>query len=47
MADIQYIDDIVYLAQSGFQDWESFGAVTVKEEDDYLLFNYKPEAQYE
>lgn len=40
MEDIQSIKDIQNLVLSGFQAWETLGAVKVKQHQDFLIFNY-------
>ncbi len=40
MQDIQSIDDLQQLVLTGFKDWESLGAVKVKQHQDFLIFNY-------
>lgn len=40
MQDIQSIEDLQQLVLAGFQDWESLGAVKVKQYQDFLIFNY-------
>ncbi len=43
---IQTIADIQQLAVNAFSDWQAEGAVTVREKDDLLIFNYTAAAQY-
>ena len=47
MDEINSIDDIISLAQSGFTEWRKYGYVTVRKQDDLLIFNYNTKAQYE
>lgn len=44
---ITSIKQIQELAKSGFTEWDKYGHVYTKEKDDLILFNYKPEAQFE
>jgi RNA ligase len=44
---IESIEDIQKLAVGGCEDWKIFGEVSVKQNDNLLLFNYTPKAQYE
>lgn len=45
--DIQSIADIQNLARQGFTDWRLHGNVTVRQQNDLLIFNYNTEAQYD
>ncbi len=44
--EIKSIEDIQKLAISGFEDWKQYGDVSVNIDNNLLLFNYTPKAQY-
>ena len=44
--EIKSIADIQKLVKSGFDDWQQYGYVTVRERDDLLIFNYNTMAVY-
>lgn len=47
MDEITSIEYIQKLVLEGFTDWRKYGHVTVRKQDDLLLFNYNTMAQYE
>jgi len=47
ISEITTLLDLQTLVTSGFTDWKQYGEVSVNPDDDLLIFNYTPKAQYE
>lgn len=47
MREIRDIDELSQLVQQGFTDWKSLGEVTVKQNKDFLIFNYNENTEYQ
>lgn len=47
MNEICHINELSHLVQQGFSDWNRLGEVTVKQNKDFLIFNYNENAEYQ
>lgn len=45
--EINHINELSQLVQHGFTDWSSLGEVSVKQNKDFLIFNYNENAEYQ